>query len=301
MSKTNFPLFIVAGMPRGGTTFLYHNLNKHPHIFLPFRKEVNFFNARYESGVEWYNDLYKKRKENQVCGDVSPPYFLNTRSIQRIKDYNPGAKVIISARDPVQYALSFYSQFHSFTYNMPPFKDFLNGFEYVINDQSLWIRFKDNYIIGTLELFMSQFGKDVLVFDFSWLKQDSLTVLRAIERFIGVPAFFEKGNYDDVKINASDRKNIKLLSNLLHQEWLISFIQKVFPRKITLFLRNRFDKVSAEKALSNPVPRPYTGKDVKLAESELADQKVRIKKLFEKSPIILGDKEPFLLETRRKQ
>lgn len=292
-SSNNFPLFIVAGMPRGGTTFLYHNLNKHPRIFLPFRKEVNFFNVKYDSGVQWYNNLYRERDKDQVCGDISPPYFLDTETIRKIKDFNPGTKVIFSVRDPVDYALSFYSQFHSFTFNMPPFSDFLNGYEYKVNDKTLWVKFKNNYIIDTLELFMSEFGENMLLFDFSLIKQDSLTVLQAIERFIGVPGFFQKGNYDDVKINASDRKNIKLLSSLLHQEWLISFIQKVFPRKLTLFFRNRFDKVSADKASSGPAPRPYTEADIKLAETELAAQRVRVKSLFEKSPIISGSKEPF--------
>ncbi len=293
MSETNFPLFIIAGMPRGGTTFLYHNLSKHPLIFLPFRKEVNFFNVKYHLGVEWYNNLFYERKKDQVCGDISPPYFLDTESIRRIKDYNAGVKMIISVREPVEYALSFYSQFHSFKFKMPAFEAFLNGYEYIKNKKTLWVKFKDNYIIDTLELFMREFGENILMLDFSCLNKDSLTVLQAIERFIGVPAFFRQGNFDDEKINASDRKNIKLLSNLLHQEWLISFIKKFFPRKLTLAFRSCFDKVSAQKAPSAKVKRPYTDDDVTLAERELADQSKRIKKLFEKYPIILGNREPF--------
>jgi len=288
MSKTHFPLFIIAGMPRGGTTFLYHNLNKHPWIFLPFRKEVNFFNVKYHLGVEWYNNLFNERKNDQVCGDISPPYFLDTESIRRIKAYNPGVKMIISVRDPVEYALSFYSQFHSFKFKMPCFKDFLNGYGYTKSKKTLWVKFKDNYIIDTLELFMKEFDQNVLLFDFSYLKKDSLMVLQAIERFIGVPAFFHQGNYDDEKINASDRKNVKFLSNLLHQEWLISFIHKVFPRKMTLFFRSRFDKASVQKVSTATVKRPYTDDDIKFAESELAEQRVRVKKLFEKSPLIYG-------------
>jgi hypothetical protein len=176
---------------------------------------------------------------------------------------------------------------------MPSFEAFLNGYEYIKNKKTLLVKFKDNDILDTLELFMREFGQDILIFDFSCLKKDSLAVLQAIERFIGVPAFFRPGNYDDEKINASDRKNIKFLSNLLHQEWLISFIKKVFPRKLTLAFRSRFDKASAQKASSVQVKRPYTHDDVTLAERELADQSKRIKKLFEKYPIILGTREPF--------
>ena len=289
----DFPFFIVAGMPRGGTTFLYHNLNKHPRIFLPFRKEVNFFNVRYDLGVQWYNDLYREREENQVCGDISPNYFSDRKTIRKIREHKPGAKVILSVRDPVDYALSFYSQFHSFTFNMPPFDEFLKGYENKLNGKTLGITFKNNYIIDTLKLFMSEFGENILLFDFSLIERDSLMVLQAIERFIGVPAFFQRGNYDDVKINASGRKNIKLLTSLLHQEWLISFIQKIFPRRLIIFSRNKFDKVSAGKSPSGSAPRPYTEADVKLAETELADQRAGIKRLFEKSPLITGSGAPF--------
>lgn len=292
MSKAKFPLFIVAGMPRSGTTFLYHNLNKHPQIFLPFRKEVNFFNVRHDLGVEWYNDLYKERKEDQVCGDISPPCFLDVQSIKRIKDYNSEAKIILAVRDPVEWILSFYSQFNSFEFNMPSFKEFFNGHKYVIKNKTLWVRCKDDYLINTIEGFMKEFGKNILVYDFSCFRDDTRTVLTAIETFIGVPSYFEKGDYDDVKINASDRKNIKVLSNLLHQEWLISFLQKLVPRKVTLFFRGKFDKVSVPKT-AEKAPPPYTEEDKTFAEAELADQRARVKKLFEKSPIILGTGEPF--------
>lgn len=49
----------------------------------------------------------------------------------------------------------------------------------------------------------------------------------------------------------------------------------------------------AGKAPSGSAPRPYTEADVKLAETELADQSAGIKRLFEKSPLITGSGAPF--------
>ncbi|MCK4766004.1 MAG: cobalamin-dependent protein [Candidatus Aminicenantes bacterium] len=301
MSKTNFPLFIVVGMPRSGTTFLYHNLNKHPDIFLPFRKEVNYFNVRHDLGVEWYNGLYKEREKNQVCGDISPPCFLDRESIARIKDYNPQAKIILSVRDPVEWALSFYSQFNSLGFNVPPFREFLEGYKYRLKEKFLWVRSKENYIIDTIELFMKEFGENILVYDFSYFRSNTLEVLKTIEKFIGVPSFFAKGNYDDVKINASGRKNIKFLSNITTQEWFASFLYKVFPRRVIQFFRSKFDKVSAEKKHDKPAKPLYADEDIKIAESALADQSVRVKKIFEKSPVILGNREPLNNQMNRKK
>ena len=39
----NFPNFLILGPQRTGTTWLYHNLKKHPQVFIPRQKETYFF------------------------------------------------------------------------------------------------------------------------------------------------------------------------------------------------------------------------------------------------------------------
>ena len=56
----------VIGMPRAGTTFLYYNLEKHPNIFLPYRKELKYFNTNYVNGEEWYINFYKEIANDEV-------------------------------------------------------------------------------------------------------------------------------------------------------------------------------------------------------------------------------------------
>ena len=121
---------VVIGMPRGSTTYLYHNLNKHPNIFCPFRKEVNYFNANFKKGLNWYNSLFEEQRDDQASVDVSPPCFMDPDSDQRIKDYNPNMKVLLIIRDPEEWALSFYHQFASFNYNMMPFSEFVKGYDF---------------------------------------------------------------------------------------------------------------------------------------------------------------------------
>jgi len=287
-----FPLFVVAGMPRGGTTFLYHNLRKHPAIFLPFRKEVNFFNVRYAKGVTWYHSLFEERKAHQTAVDISPPYFLDPLSPERIRDYNPNIKVILAVRDPIKWALSFYAQFQSFTYNMPSFAEFIGGYDYHINGKVLRIEFIDNIIVDRIEHFRKVFGSNLLLYDFAFFRQNTLQILRVIEKFNGLTPYFREGNFDDIKINASRRKNLKLLSYLLSRERLISMFLSLLPRSVTLFLRGKFDLGSSRDAYSQKEYK-HPEEHIWIAEEQLGLQRDIVKKMFDSRSVQLGTGDSF--------
>ena len=76
--------FVVAGMPRAGTTFMYYFMQQHPEIFAPVRKEVNYFSFFYDKGEEWYHNLFKEMKQEKYGMDISPVYFLYN---QILKNY----------------------------------------------------------------------------------------------------------------------------------------------------------------------------------------------------------------------
>ena len=105
---------IVAGMPRSATTYLYHMLQRHPQIFTPYIKEINYFVAKYDRGIDWYVELFKDAAPYQITFDVSPATFLDPEADQRIMQHFPQAKILVMVRDPLEWCLSFYSQFKSF-------------------------------------------------------------------------------------------------------------------------------------------------------------------------------------------
>ena len=41
------PTFLIIGTMKGGTTSLYRYLRQHPEVFMPERKELNFFVDEY--------------------------------------------------------------------------------------------------------------------------------------------------------------------------------------------------------------------------------------------------------------
>jgi len=80
-------IFIIPGMPRAGTTFLYHNLQLHPEIFVPYRKEVNYFTFDHKRGEKWYFSMFDEMTDNQIGADISPFYFMDDFAPERIKKY----------------------------------------------------------------------------------------------------------------------------------------------------------------------------------------------------------------------
>ena len=121
-------------MPRTGTTFLYNHLSKHPQVFLPYRKEIDFYIFNQDKGIKWYESLYKGSKKDEVCGDISPLYFLDIECIPKIKAYNSDAKIILGIRNLSEYAYSLYQQIQMYSFSMPTFHEFVKeGYIYTRN------------------------------------------------------------------------------------------------------------------------------------------------------------------------
>jgi hypothetical protein len=53
MGKLSNRWFIIGGMARAGTKFLYNTLQKHSGLFLPYRKEINFFHYNFHKDPDW--------------------------------------------------------------------------------------------------------------------------------------------------------------------------------------------------------------------------------------------------------
>ncbi|MEL7333736.1 MAG: tetratricopeptide repeat protein, partial [Cyanobacteria bacterium J06560_2] len=48
------PAFLVIGAEKSGTTSLYQYLSSHPQLLSPIEKEIDFFDAEYSRGLDWY-------------------------------------------------------------------------------------------------------------------------------------------------------------------------------------------------------------------------------------------------------
>ncbi|MBS0124930.1 sulfotransferase family protein [Thetidibacter halocola] len=105
------PDFLVVGAQKGGTTSLFVLLSKHPQLFLPGRKELQFFSSPmlYPKGLEWYSqEFFSTCPKDRLAGEVSPQYMYSTEIARRVHDALPDARIIAILRDPIDRAWSHY-------------------------------------------------------------------------------------------------------------------------------------------------------------------------------------------------
>jgi hypothetical protein len=125
------PDFLCVGIHKGGTTWLYQQLDSHPDFWMPPFKELHYFDQlsrvqrpassrcrdeRDRRFLESINSLSAKpfidfehyarlfeAKGPLLSGDISPNYStLSNKLIRRIVGHFPNLKVIFLARDPVE-------------------------------------------------------------------------------------------------------------------------------------------------------------------------------------------------------
>jgi hypothetical protein len=124
-----------VGAQKGGTSWLYRQLEPHPDFWMPPVKELHYLDhlnrtkrlypprcgderdaaflesmkdlsARFYLDLDSYGQLFQHKGE-RVSGDISPAYStLNDEVIERVVDHFPDLKVIFLARDPVERAWS---------------------------------------------------------------------------------------------------------------------------------------------------------------------------------------------------
>jgi hypothetical protein len=102
--------FVIAGVQKGGTTALFYYLRKVPGIQMPVGKELHFFDN--ETDIDWSEPDYEQYHEHFVAtgdacrGEATPIYIYWPNSLERLKRYNAGIKLIFLFRDPVERAWS---------------------------------------------------------------------------------------------------------------------------------------------------------------------------------------------------
>ena len=132
-SLRHFPDFLILGPQRTGTTWIYHNLKRHPCVFLPPDKELYYFSTLGKSGHpkfrfvhledylavmadsprSWLKKSYDSLRKSArlyhpaVRGEATASYAAQPPEVIRdICLLNPEVKAILMVRDPVARAWS---------------------------------------------------------------------------------------------------------------------------------------------------------------------------------------------------
>ena len=293
-------LFVMAGMPRAGTTYIYQALQAHPGIFLPFRKELSFFTINQARGAAWYRSFFRQARTDQICGDISPDYFLHPAAVSRLRAFSPRTKVILAVRDPAAWAVSFHRHIATFEWRVPTFAAFLH--QHPVPDNRLvnlhsrheraTFAIADALVERTLEEYRHAFGPDLLVYSFDLFRSSPLAVIRAIERFLDLPPTLVEAQLPAGAINSSRRRNSRLLSYLLSREEFITAADHLLPRSLLSATRRKLDCFTSA-ALQPPPVDPDYQRDLELARTRLATDCRYVETLLARAPIQLGDGRAF--------
>lgn len=128
------PNFFVVGAPKSGTTSLYFYLKKHPQVYLPRIKELNYFcndlHFNYPLlSAEQFAGYYSDYNEEAVAGEVSVWNLYSKNAAVNIYQYQPEAKIIIMLRNPADMIYALHSN-HVFNDN-----EIITDFEEALNAQ----------------------------------------------------------------------------------------------------------------------------------------------------------------------
>lgn len=99
------PTFLIVGAAKCGTTSLYEYLRQHPEVFMPRRKEPNFFagpsHGNRTTEAE-YRALFADATSAKAVGEASVAYLYDPGSPRRIFEYlGPETRIVIMLRNPV--------------------------------------------------------------------------------------------------------------------------------------------------------------------------------------------------------
>ena len=179
------PDFIVIGAARSGTTWIAKNLGSHPEVYVPFKKELHFFDNHYEEGWSFYENFFKDCGGARAIGEATPAYLHKTIAAGRIKEHLPNAKLVVSLRNPID---RLYSRYWKSRGRFEENKEL--SFEDKIEQKPEFIT--EGFYIDHLRRYLELFPREqLLALLFDDLSDDPAGFMRSIYEFIGVASDYQ--------------------------------------------------------------------------------------------------------------
>lgn len=109
------PNFLIIGASKAGTTSLYNYLRRHPQVFMPEKKELQFFPLEFnwERGLDWYEGHFAGSGDAAAVGEASTTYTRYPYSLgvpQRIAETLADARLVYLVRHPIDRMRSQFQQ-----------------------------------------------------------------------------------------------------------------------------------------------------------------------------------------------
>lgn len=169
-------------------------------------KETMYFEHYPHRGLDWYERHFKAEPVHRAVAEVSNTYIFSPEAAERIRDYNPEAKIIVTVRNPIDRALSHYLFLIRGGMKLPGFEDALREQEHLI-----WRGKYFSHIQNWLQYFPEEQVK-VLVYED--LRADAVAYGASLLRFLGVDESVPDFDEDRFRLPASKPRS-KVLARAL--------------------------------------------------------------------------------------
>ncbi|MEH7385241.1 sulfotransferase domain-containing protein [Bacillus sp. JJ1521] len=245
----NLPHFLIIGAMKCGTSSLYRNLVNHPQVISASKKEVHFFDKKFDRGLDWYLNhfplLLENTNENRqdlITGEASPKYLVHPDAPKRAYETLPNAKLIVLLRNPVDRA---YSHYHHMARN----RNELLSFEEAIMKEAGQLnqqmeKVLDNYktiptsyltrgiYANQLERWMQYFPREqFLILKSEDFFKDTQSTFKQVTDFLGISEF-DFSEHKQWNVGQYNRMEEQL------REWLKLFFKPHNERLYQLLGRN---------------------------------------------------------------
>jgi hypothetical protein len=255
------PDFFIVGAPKAGTTALHAYLDHHPQVSMSSDKEPNFFsweeiesqNLYYTKKnvktKEEYLSLFTTNTETKVYGEGSISYLFYPKVADRIKAYNPQAKILISLRHPVKRAFSHYQMDYSLGLVNIPFKTIWKQGR---NHPDSGIFFQQYF---ELSMYHPQVERYLAIFDRSSIflmlhdemVQNSEEVIERLCRFLEIKFIPEMSEIKQQNVTTAGKNSI--IRGIYKNEFLRKALAAVTGEKVKQLAKQLFFSKSALPSL----------------------------------------------------
>lgn len=203
------PSLVIAGAPRAGTTWLYHQLSKHPAVYMaPNKGEPRFYAVHESDPLEFsgpgddkwldhfvqdresYEALYAGAQAEQLRGEASSDYLYRSEiAAARIHSDVPSARIVFILRNPALRAYSNWLQHLQYGREPLGFAEALDAEEERIEmGWAWWWHYaRRGFYAEQLEPFLNAFPSDqVLILLHDDLRRDPQGLLERLCGFLEI-------------------------------------------------------------------------------------------------------------------
>lgn len=247
---STLPNFLVIGVAKAGTTAMYQHLKAHPGVYMPPKKEPNFFSfdgtwpqhtPRRPAWVTTWEDyvaLFDGVQDERAIGEASPRYFHSPIAPERIRDALPGARLVVLLRHPVERAFSHYM--HMMNSGAFDYRPFVPLVREKVKTIATWdaepfacYGLRHSFYYDSLRRYFDAFAREqIKVYLFETYRTEPSAVLQDLYGFLGV----DDGFLPDLGVRHNPTHGVPK-SQLLHKtvmrpNLIKSMAARVVPAKV---------------------------------------------------------------------